>query len=379
MEARLFISALLFLCVARYAWAGCDQNIYVTESGCSNGHYTAPQISDVVMGTPTKLAKSTNTHGDTLTDSFLMIMSGGLGLLPGGALISGFFNAISNELGIGGESPDKVWSKMYDELVDEIENLRNHMDDRIDETNLDWVKNKFGDANGGLMAVGLSVTEIDGRDLDDLESELDDLYDMLIADYYTFAPSASTTSVAIYERTLPLFRQYADLLITTMVSEIAVFKLICEEDKAAKKATALQERIKVLEQHYIDATAAIIADHTNLGKYSCCYSCMWLGWWIFTELNHYLATCTIDMDGSECSIHYKVGCNAPGFTGTQYDFEAGQASVMAASLLIKRRSTFVSTRSSELSAYWGRELKDAMDKWKELSTASVHMQNAYVK
>ena len=374
MESRMFISVILFICVTHYASAGCRNNIVSSTTGCSDGHYSAPQISDIVTGTPTNLAKATVKHGDALVESMKDITAGLLGLLPGGAFIAGMFNAIGNYIG-GGEDPVQVLANMYNALVEEIENLRKYVDDRIEQTNLEWVKRQLGDASGGLMAVARTIIDIDGRDLDELEDELDDLYDALILNYYQFAPSTSDSTVASYEQSLPLFRQYADLLVTTMVSEIAVKKKLCKDDDAASKSTALQERITLMEQHYTAATAAIIADHSNLGSYECCKSSMWLGWWAM--LTYYLGECTGTMDGMSCKTRYEVGCSAPGVTSGV----GGQNTALnsAKSDMQSLRSTFTSTRTSELTIYWERELKDAVRAWKAISSESAKIQNAYFK
>ena len=375
MESRI-LSVLLFICVAHYASARCRDNLASSQSGCSNGHYTAPEINSVVTGTATNLAKATVQHGDALVDSMKALVGGVIGLLPGGAFVSGLFSAIGNVIG-GGDDPVQVLANMYNELVQEIENLRNYVDDRIEQTNLEWVKRQLGDASGGLMAVARTIVDIDGRDLDELEGELDDLYDALILNYYQFAPPTTDTAIASFERTLPLFRQFADLILTTMVSEIAVKKLLCKDDDAASKTTALQERITIMEQHYTAATAAIIADHSSLESYTCCKSSMWLGWWAFAKLAYYLGECTTDMDESTCKTRYEVGCDYSGVTsnvdGLNKAFNWAKGDIESA------RSSFVSTRTSELTVYWERELKDAVDNWKRISSESAKIQNAYLK
>ena len=115
MESRIF-SVLLFICAAHYASARCRDNLASSQSGCSTGHYTAPEINNVVTGTATNLAKATVQHGDALVDSMKALVGGVIGLLPGGAFVSGLFSAIGNVIG-GGDDPVQVLVNMYNELV----------------------------------------------------------------------------------------------------------------------------------------------------------------------------------------------------------------------------------------------------------------------
>ena len=367
MNYHLFLE-LLFICLAGHALAGCRDDIHI-QIDVNSGKYTAPEISSVVAGTATNLARATVQHGDDLVDGMHSIIGGTLGLLPGGAFISGMFSALGSIIG-GGKDPTEVLAEMYNSLVAEIENLRLYVDDRIEQTNVEWITNQLGDAHGGLMSHATAMA--DETDLEELEDQLGDLYRDLKTFYYHFAPRDDT--VASYERTLPLFRQYADLFVTTLVSEIAVLARLNKTSDATDKVTALQTRIDLFEAHYDRALEAIIYDHITLESYECCKSTVWEGWAAFATQSFYRGECTTSLDGVPSLTKYEIGCEA------EIEGGAGQNTALsyAKSAMVNARWNFVANRTADLTAYWTKEVDDAMGKWTAVSDSATQIQQAHL-
>lgn len=102
----------------------------------------------------------------------------------------------------------------------EIDKLHMYVDNRIEEASLAWLCNALGTTNppAGLLGLAERVAYYENP-----KEGLDALQEDLIVKYKQFVDD-SDHRVASYEKKLPLFRQFGELLVTTLVEEIALYK-----------------------------------------------------------------------------------------------------------------------------------------------------------
>ena len=359
---------LLILYLAGYS-CGCpdDNRQYIT---CNfDGKYTSPEIREIIDGTATDLARVTIQHSNGLVSTLANILGGLVGIIPGGSIVAGIINEIGGA--IGGNNNDEILANMYNDLATEVENLRKYVDAKMEYTTMQWVKSQFGDTTGGIVAMSL---EIDGEmDLYTHRDALDDLHDVLVMNYLHFAPIDD--SVISYERTLPLFRQYGDLFVSTLVEEIDVFKQLNDTAGAARKVTELQTRVDILDAHYTKAFNSIVAEHTSIGGFQCCDSELYYGWWEFATLSYYRATCTQTLaNGQSCTVDYDRTCK-----GSNWYHGPPSARNNALNTFRGKRNEYISTRTADLTTYWTKEVKDVVDTWKEASQEAAKLQAACIE
>ena len=284
---KQLLKLLLAICLSQLAFA-CK---YYPPTDCHDGSYKAESLLvKVITSGPTKLAKATADNDDKILAASKDIAFGAIGEIKGGSFVTGLIDGITGLSG-GKSDTDKLFD-LYNQLVDEINNLTKYIDDKMMKASVEWLEAELGTAvpRAGLLGVAMKVK---GRTGTDLMRSLDSLNTLLIVKFNHFVPKSD--SVASYERTLPLFRIYGDLYVTTLVSEIAEFKRVRQHYDAAMKVTELQNVVSRFQQHWTKACGNILADRTRLPNYDCIYFPYMHGAKIAT-------TCRTKMEGKVCYV-----------------------------------------------------------------------------
>lgn len=352
MAARLLLTLFFAVCLFNHVKSNC----YIPPKGCSDGSYTAPPIVEVIKFGPSKIAKVTLNSANKALEVATKIGFGIFGEIgPGGSLIGDLFTGIKSLF--GGKSDAERLKEVLEQIVEEIKNVRIYLDKRIEEAETRWLDNALGtlSSNTGLLGIAMKATYKRGPELLD---QLDRLHDFLLKDFNQFVPQ--TDSIASYEKTLPLFRLFGDLYVSTVVSEINMFKQIGRHDYAAVKITELQSVVKKFQQHWSRACGKILADHLHLNNYHCKSFSRHTSW--------YIESCTtIDMGGLNCFIetshcHYANPATYPN----------------AKAFMIDARSTFVRNRRRNLLSYWKNQVGNIVQKWSMIGSKFATVQEAYV-
>ena len=229
------------------------------------------------------------------------------------------------------------------------------------KASVEWLEAELGTAvpRAGLLGVAMKVK---GRTGTDLMRSLDSLNTLLIVKFNHFVPKSD--SVASYERTLPLFRIYGDLYVTTLVSEIAEFKRVRQHYDAAMKVTELQNVVSRFQQHWTKACGNILADRTRLPNYDCIYFPYMHGAKIAT-------TCRTKMEGKVCYV--STDCySSHGSFADEYATKNAEERMRAA------RSTFVQNRRRNLLKYWKNQVGNIVEQWKMIASEFSRVQEAYL-
>ena len=207
---------------------------------CINLEYAGP-IKEVINRKPTKLAEAI-TDAASETEEFALAMVGvAIDQIPVfGAMLSTMFDQLVNIFG-GGVEVEAV----YESLKEEIDQLKEYMDEEIKKLKLDQIKNLFGTAKGGILGYARHCKDTYKNDADDMSNCLENLRAMMVEQYHFFLPEDDQASS--YEQTLPLFRMYGQLFVDTVLDQIHVAKKRGKNSQAAAHAQALI--MKVAEFH----------------------------------------------------------------------------------------------------------------------------------
>lgn len=355
---RQLLKLLLVVCLAglmfgEQGYACGYYRLKYLPQGCSDGTYRAPNIVDVIRYRPTNLVRKTADNDNKLLKFTTNLAKGIIGEIPGGSFIGGLFDGFSGLFG-GGGGPDLTG--LYNQLADEILYLRKYTDNRIEEATQLWVEAQLGTTvpPTGLLGVAAKVR---GQTGEDLKKRLNELHSFLVFTFGTFVPK--TQRVVSYERNLPLFRQYGDLYVTTLVSEIQLFKKLGRDRDAAMKVTELKSTVDLFQAHWTKACGEILKNHTTLQNYRWSY-------WQSHAIGH--AECkTPNMDGQTCVV--KSSC-------LTYDLK--KVLHICQRQMEDIRAKFVQNRRRQLLAYWKKQVGSIVQKWKMIASKMAKVQEAYI-
>lgn len=224
---------------------------YKDQAVCMNLEYTGP-IKEVIDREPTKLAEAI-TEAASETEEFAMAMVGlAIDQIPVvGAMLSTMFEQLVSIFGGGVDLED-----VYKSLKEEIDQLKEYMDQEIEELKLDQIQKVFGTSRGGMLGYAKHCKDTYKKDPDDMSTCLENLRAMMAGQYHFFLPG--NDKARYYEQTLPLFRMYGQLFVDTVLDQIHVAKKRRKNSQAAKHAQALITKVAEFKAHYLDSVTKIL-------------------------------------------------------------------------------------------------------------------------
>ncbi len=211
---------------------------------------------------PTKLAEATSKAADIAKGFAQDMASNALDAIPVfGSALSSLFGHIADAYGDDSMSAEDV----YNDLSKEIGQLKNYMDQEIEELKFETIKNKFGSERGGMLSYAQHCKDTykSDADADDMANCLENLRSMLIQQYHFFVPEPADTRASSFEQTLPLFRMYGELFVDTIVDQIHVAKKRGKDSQAAAHAKALITKVGEFDSHATEAVTKILKLHVT--------------------------------------------------------------------------------------------------------------------
>lgn len=153
------------------------------QAVCMNLEYTGP-IEEVIHREPTKLAEAI-TEAASETEEFALAMVGlAIDQIPVvGAMLSTMFEQLVSIFGGGVDLKD-----VYKSLKEEIDQLKEYMDQEIEELKLDKIKKVFGTSRGGMLGYAKHCKDTYKNDSDDMSTCLENLRAMMAGQYHFFLP-----------------------------------------------------------------------------------------------------------------------------------------------------------------------------------------------
>ena len=221
------------------------------QVACINLEYAGP-IREVIERKPTKLAEAI-TEAASETEEFALAMVGlAIDQIPVvGAMLSTMFDQLVSIFGGGVEIED-----VYKSLKEEIDELKEYMDQEIEELKLDQIKKVFGTSRGGMLGYAKHCKDTYKDDPDDMSTCLENLRAMMVEQYHFFLPE--NDMARSYEQTLPLFRMYGQLFVDTVLDQIHVARKRSKNSQAAAHAQALITKVAEFKAHYLDSVKKIL-------------------------------------------------------------------------------------------------------------------------
>ena len=218
---------------------------------CLNLEYDGP-IKDVIDMKPTKLA-GVRTEAASETEEFALAMvSGAIDSIPVvGAMLSAMFDQVLSIFGGGVDVTD-----VHKSLKEEIDQLKEYMDQEIKELMLDQIKNVFGTSKCGMLGYAKRCKDIYNEGADDMSTCLENLRAMMVEQYHFFLPEDDKASS--YEQTLPLFGMYGQLSVDTVLDQIHVAKKRGKSSQTAAHAQALITKVAEFKAHTLDSVKKIL-------------------------------------------------------------------------------------------------------------------------
>ena len=222
---------------------------------CFNLQYSGP-IEDVIEMKPTGLVEKTSDAANAGRQFAIVLGANVLGQIPVvGTILGAMFEGIAELFGGGGLDPEDV----YNSLAEEINQLKEYMDQEISEAKLDYIKKIFGTSNGGILSYSMHCQKTYKNDAEDMAPCLENLHSMLTTQYHFFLPSDS--KVSSYEFSLPLFRMYGQLFVDTLLEQIGAARARGKESQAAAFADTLINKVEAFKKHYEDSLEKIARLH----------------------------------------------------------------------------------------------------------------------
>ena len=202
---------------------------------------------------PTELAEATAAAAAAAEGFATDMVSGGIGGVPyAGMMLSSLFNQWLSVYGKGGLDVVDV----YNSLKLEIDQLRNYMDQEIEELKVNQIANAFGTDGGGMLGYAQHCNDTYREDLDDMSACLENLRALMAHQYNFFLPK--DVKVSTYEQTLPLFRMYGQLFVNTVLDQIDVATKRGKYSQAVAHAQTLITRVAKFKSHLLDSVNKII-------------------------------------------------------------------------------------------------------------------------
>ena len=230
----------------------------LTDAGgvvCMNMQYAGP-VKEVIEAKPTKLADATlKAAGEGIKFVRDLVSVAGIATIPTvGRALSVMFKYVVSAFGFGDGalSPEDVYSS----LKEEIAQLRQYMDQEIEDLKIDQIRKAFGTDRGGMLSYAEHCKNTYKDDADDMATCLENLRSMLIQQYHFFLPENERASS--YEQSLPLFRMYGQLYVDTLLDQIHVAKKRGKDGQAVAHAKALIARVEEFNSHAENSVMKIL-------------------------------------------------------------------------------------------------------------------------
>ena len=227
---------------------------------CFNLEYTGP-VKDVIKMKPTKLAESTSEAAQVVQGLAVDMATLAIESIPvAGTFLGALFGQIADVYGLaGGDDLDP--QQVYDDLKEEIDQLREYMDEQIIQAKLDYIAKAFGTTRGGIMSYAMHCQRTFKGDAEDMAPCLENVHAMLTQQYHFFMPSDS--KVSSYEFSLPLFRMYGELFVDTLLEQIGVARKRGKESQAIAQADNLIKKVQEFKEHYENSLKKIVELHVE--------------------------------------------------------------------------------------------------------------------
>ena len=219
---------------------------------CIKLGYVGP-VGEVIDRKPTKLALASDDAalatlaevGSVVTEQIPIV----------GKFLSFTFDALANFF------EGDVIEEMYDSLFSEIQAVRQYVDQNIRVVNLQYVKDMFGTKEGGIFGIALYCRNTFTGQAEEMDRCLETLRTTLIQQYHFFMPDDD--DVELNELTLPLFREYGQLFVQTLLEQINVAKQKGKDSIAVAHTKELIRKIEAFREHAMNAIKQILKDQVT--------------------------------------------------------------------------------------------------------------------
>ena len=167
-----------------------------------------------------------------------------------GVMLSTMFDQLVSIFGGGVDMED-----VYKSLKEEIDQLKEYMDQEIEELKLDQIKKVFETSKGGMLGYAKHCKDTYKND-PDMSTCLENLRAMMVEQYHLFLPESDKASSC--EQTLPLFRMYGQLFVDTVLDQIHVATKKSKKSQAATHAQVLITKVAEFKAHYLECVKKIL-------------------------------------------------------------------------------------------------------------------------
>lgn len=270
MKASKYLLFLLFSIAATKVFAERDIIDSWTKKECDYTNmigYDVKELEDIFQGTPNKPAQFSQGQSNQFFPFVTNIVAGGFGLVPKvGALLSGFFNGLVSLFSPVDNSLERAITSMYEYIETEVSNLRKYVDERIADLSAEMVEQNLQSS----FSVAKTCRGNWSENMEGLLGCIRGARQVILGKLYDMAPVLDEPSrknafsendlrleAATLERSLPMFRQYGDLLIMTTLVQIGCDTYLGYDTSAENAIEDLQEHIRHLIKHYDRAVAII--------------------------------------------------------------------------------------------------------------------------
>lgn len=288
----------------------------------TKGGYDGPASFDEIFeGTPTTSPEYSEDLNSGLKDASKDLLSGGIGAIPVvGDILTSFFGLMGNFF--GGPTWEEAVDQLYEDLSQEVENMKLYMDQSIAEL-------KVEDVNANLGGLFISAQACEKyTDANLMITCIVALRITILADWLYFMPHLEGSPGSRYtyydisdlrndashlEHILPMWRHYCDLTIDTGLEEISCYRHTGDDDLALLTAVQLAGEIenmidwyrmalKIIKTFSVSASDAWGRACQVFTGTGCCVTQH-----TYDQSNTYI---TLGPKGSqfECSSIYQKGC-----------------------------------------------------------------------
>ena len=219
---------------------------------CLKLSYIGP-VGEVINREPTKLALASDNAAVAMLASVGSLVSGEVPVV--GSFLGFVFDSIMTNFLV---DQGNVIEKMYESLFSEIQALRQYVDQNIKVINLQYVKDMYGTTEGGIFGIATYCRNTFKGHAEEMDQCLGKLRTTLIQQYHFFMPDEN--DVELNELTLPLFREYGQMFVETVLEQINVAKQKGKDSIAAAHTQELIKKIEAFKVHSENAVAQILKD-----------------------------------------------------------------------------------------------------------------------
>lgn len=268
--AVLLLAAILSnmtVSVMSYGYGCNDKETRTTNCPISaQGGYDGPASFDEIFeGTPTTAPHYSDDLNSGLQDATRDVLSLAVGAIPVvGEVLTSFFGLMGNFF--GGTSWEEAVDQLYEDLYQEVENLKLYVDQSIAELTVEAIKANLG----GLIIAAQDCEKHTDANL--MLVCIVSVRSLILGDWVYFMPYLKGSPGNRYtyhdiadlrkdashlEHIMPMWRHYCDLLIDTGLEQIASSRHAGGQAEAEGAAVALANNIESMIEWYERALKVI--------------------------------------------------------------------------------------------------------------------------